>query len=163
MAERVTQRHAEAVAEALTYIPPRLRPLVGCDVFCGDPIFAGLHDTVDIADGRSYRDQAHVCYPHHVADRRVTLVLPERRGDVAVVLHEFGHVLHWHLQDRAGGWHEVPTLEPVTRYATTNDEEAFAEAFVAWFYPPRQIEACRQWWLRWSRANDEFFDRLVAV
>lgn len=159
MAERLTQRQAEVVAAALDYLPARLLPPVACDVFCADPIFAGLHATATTDDGRSYSGTAHACYPEHVRDHRLTVVLPVLET-VTTVLHELGHVLHWTLQDRAGGWEKVPRLEPVTEYAATNSHEEFAEAFVAWFYSPQQVEAER-YWRGWSRGNDEFFDRLL--
>ena len=167
MATRLKQAQAEAVAEALDHLPDRLLPVAACDLFCGDPLFAGLcRPGWDFEDspvtGRSYRATAHVCFPYHSRDRRVTMVLPDGRDDVMTALHEFGHVIHWHLQERAGGWEKVPRLEPVTDYALTNELEEFAEAFTAWFYPPRQVEQ-DGYWLRWSRGNDEFFDRLLCA
>lgn len=158
---RVRQSQGEMVAAALALVPERLLSLVACDLFCEDPVFTGLHDTCSTDDGRAYRDMAHVCYPYHVADRRTTLVLPVNEESVFVGLHELGHVLHWNLQERAGGWEKLPRLEAVTRYAETNVLEEFAEAFAAWFYPARQVEG-DTFWTRWSRANDEFFDRLAV-
>ncbi len=85
----------------------------------------------------------------------------EQTTGVYVGLHEMGHVLHWTLQDRAGGWSKVPRLEPVSEYAASNIWEEFAEAFAAWFYLPRQVETDR-YWRCWSRSNDEFFDHLAV-
>lgn len=153
------------MSAALACFPARWRALLGCDLFCGDPIFAGINSagwtTADTADGRSYRTVAHACYPHHVRDRRLTVVLP-RPYDLYTAIHELGHVVHWALQDRAGGWQQLPRLEPVTTYAERNHEEEFAEALTAWFYPPEQVDA-EPFWLGWSRANAEFFDRLLVA
>lgn len=163
---RLAQQQIEAVAVGLTCIPGCLRPLLECDVFCADPIFAGLHEyemteQVGLAP-RSYRSLAHVCFPEHVRDRRTTLVLPAPVG-VSVVLHELGHVLHQALAERAGGWGRVPRLEVVTAYARLDRWEEFAEAFVAWLCcSPRQVDQ-DPYWLRWSRSNDEFFDRLALA
>ncbi len=161
---RVQQFAAEVMAEALSIVPMRLRPLVACDLFCADPIFTGLHDTANVVDDRSYRQTAHVCFPYHVADRRTTVVMPKRyegAWGVYVALHELGHVLHWNLQELAGEWDALPTIEPVNAYAATNDLEAFAEGWVASLYPPAQVDR-DPYWSRWSRANDEFFDRLAV-
>lgn len=162
---RLSQRHAEVVAAALDYLPARLVPLVECDVFCADPLFAGLcrpgwDFEESPATGRSYRSTPHVCFPYHVADSRVTVVLPQLVS-VATVPHELGHVLHWNLQERAGGWDEVPRLEPVTDYAEQDRLEEFAEAFVGWFYEPGQVDS-ESYWHGWSQPNAEFFDRLLT-
>jgi hypothetical protein len=152
MMERITtQRFAEPVADALGWLPPRLREMAGADVFCGDPLFAGLHSFLRADDGRSYRDTAHVCYPPHVRDRRSTVVFTEP-PDWYTVIHEFGHVIDWHLSERAG---EMVTLNPVTAYARTNRFEAFAEAFTAWFYPLEEPYFVH------DQASREFFDRLA--
>lgn len=162
---RSRQVQCEAVGEALGRIPGRLRHLVECDLFCADPLFAGINvpewrDDAVRPDGRSYRRTPHVCFPYHVSDRRVTVVLP-RDCQVSTVLHELGHVAHWHLQERAGGWERVPGFEPVTDYATTNRLEEFAEAWTQWFYGP-EIASSDPYWTGWSRSNSEWFDRLLA-
>ena len=157
---RLRQRQCEVVADAIESIPQRLRPLVECDLLCTDPVFAGLHTFTEMSHQRSYRTVAHACYPEHTSDRRLTVVMPmaERRR---VAIHELGHILHWNLQRLAGGWDRLPHFEPVSDYAASDDWEAFAEAFTAWFYPVRQIEADPHWRM-WSRANSEFFDRLAV-
>lgn len=92
---------------------------------CGiDPTFAGLHRYTAASYGRDYATTAHACYPHHLtrpaADRVPTVVLPVLVTP-ATVVHEVGHLLHWHL---ALG----PVAAPVNWYAATSPEEAFAEA-----------------------------------
>lgn len=115
-------RFAEAIGEGLR-LPPGMRHRLGHVQFvCGvDPVFAGLHG---YEIGR-----AHCCYPYHLAgpaDRRVTtVVLPDAWEGPATVVHELGHALH----ETIGLSH---VAVPVTEYAATNHEEAFAEALVAW-------------------------------
>jgi hypothetical protein len=90
---------------------------------CGaDPLFIGLHRFATITDGRSYRDTAHACYPHHLDGASApTVVLPLPVAP-AVIVHELGHVLDW----RIGAAH---TAHPIDAYAALNRREAFAEAF----------------------------------
>ena len=157
---RLRQAQCEAIATAMNLMPRRLRPLVECDVFCGDPLFAGVHGFETLDDGRSYRRTAHACFPYDTTDGRLTVVLPHAI-DVYTAVHELGHVLHWNLQQLLGGWDCLPRLVAVTEYATTNVAEEFAEAFTAWFYPARQVDES-PCWLRWSLSNNEFFDRLAV-
>src|SRR5215207_6344556 len=132
MAERITsKRNAEAIGDALEYVPWRMREIAVFDGFCGDALFAGLHRIEVTPDGRSYRGTAHACFPTHVADKRMTLVFPEPPAWYTVI-HELGHALDWALTERAG---RALTFSPVTEYARTNRWEAFAEAFAAWFWP----------------------------
>lgn len=156
--QRVTsQRHAEPVGRALDLLPRRVRELAGhCDVFCGDPLFGGLHPTETTPDGRSYRDQAHVCLPGHVRDRRVTVVLPVVEP-VTTVLHELGHVVHCELERRLG---RGVVVAPVSEYAETNRFEAFAEALLAWLYPADRLA---DYWpaARVEPAGRELLDRLA--
>lgn len=162
--QRIAERNAETIGVALDYLPDRFRDLAACDFFCGDALFAGITTAVGAvertSDGRSYRSVEHVLFPCHARDKRTTIVLPVRTI-VPVVLHELGHVIHWALFERVGRWDAIPRLEPVTDYARRNWLEEFAEAFTAWFYPPRWIEG--EGYFRWSRSNDEFFDRLMAA
>jgi hypothetical protein len=69
-------------------------------------------------------------------ERHITVVLPGLKP-VRVIIHELGHVLDWFLGLR----HSV---RPITDYAETNREEAFAEAFTAWVGPPEYRERCVQ-------------------
>lgn len=160
---RLRQRQGETVAAALEFVPDRLLDKVGCDVFCGDPIFAGLYvsawDNETTDDGRCFRRLAHVGWPYHTRDKRTTMVLPAEES-VYTVLHELGHVLHWALSEheRDGVW-AAADLVPTTEYAFKNQWETFAEAFVGWFYTPRWRDE-HPYWLCYSRENDEFFDRL---
>lgn len=160
--QRIRASHAPAIAYVLDCLPERLRDLAACDFFCADPVFAGIHaeafDTTD--DGRSYRETAHCCYPYHVKDRRITVVLPGP-VDPAIILHELGHAIHGKLWKRAGTW-DVAALDACTDYARTNEQETFAEAFLAWFYPPRQRDE-HPYWFGYVRGNDEFFDRLLVA
>lgn len=168
---RLRQAQTEAVREALTHIPNRLHDLLGHDLFCADPIFAGIFappwDNETTPDGRSYRNIAHVGWPYHTKDGRTTLVWPSlaEASHVAlyIAVHELGHILHGHLAKRAG-WSKMPWLWNVTRYAKTNYYECFAEAFTAWvLYTPEQMDDDPYWPWGYSRANAEWFDRLAAA
>lgn len=126
-------RHIEPYNAALALLPPAIRTLVRSDVLAGaDPVAAGLHRYTDASYGRSYRDTAHVTYEYHQLhmprDRQaVTIVLPEV-PTIATVVHELGHVLHAALNFE-------PSPYAITRYAQTDELEAFAEAFAAWALP----------------------------
>jgi hypothetical protein len=116
-------------------MPHRIAEIVGdVDIVSGcDPLFIGLHSFSEASDRRSYKETAHVAYEWHLNgprnSRRTTMVLPtDRNIDPRVIVHEFGHVLHQKL-------HFVKGLAPVTRYATTNNDECFAESFAAWINP----------------------------
>lgn len=168
---RFRQAQAEAMREALDYIPTRLHDHLGHDLFCADPIFAGIFappwDNEATADGRSYRRIAHVGWPFHTRDKRTTVVWPAMREApkeaVTVAVHELGHVLHGHLAERAG-WESLPRLWNTTEYATTNYGECFAEAFTAWaLYTPRMMDEHPYWPWGYRRANAEWFDRLAAA
>lgn len=165
---RIHHAQAEAISQALAYIPPRLHGHLGCDLFCSDPIFAGLHRADRTDDGRSRRNIAHVCFPSHVADRRITFVWPDQdnRDPVDMIytaVHELGHVLHAHLGQRAG-WKQLPCLQNVTEYAKTNYAECFAEAFTAWTMArPQTMDQHPYWPWGYSRHNAEWFDRLLRA
>jgi len=149
--ERITsQDQAAVIGYVLDCIPENLREAAGCDFVTVDPVFVGLHDSEDTGDylnGQvcSYRTTAHCCYPYHVADKRSTVVLPPRRDGRPhshfTVLHEIGHALRHELCERIGGEDRLPHFDPVSEYATTNQDESFAEAFAAWFYEPEEIPA----------------------
>lgn len=126
---RVTSRlDAEALAAALESFPPHLRDKLKFDLFCGNPVAAGLElDDVVEPYGRSIRDTSHVSYACHTNDARVTVVVASAL-DPQQFTHELAHVL-----DDAMG-HEVAT-DPVTRYATTNRGESFAEFVTAALWP----------------------------
>lgn len=126
----------EAIDVAHSVIGRRIMSRLGhVQYVCGvDPLFAGLH-AYDV----SYRDTAHCCYPHHLdgpADRRVTtVVMPNRVGPwtAHIIVHELGHAL-----DQTIGFGHTAT--PVTEYAKTNRQEAFAEAFTSWRWPGNGYE-----------------------
>lgn len=97
-----------------------------------DPLFAGLHEYETTEDGRSYRATAACLYPFHIrgpADRRVTtIVLPTPEpawNGVHTIVHEYAHALDWSL----GRDHNC---DPVSDYARTNRDEAFACSFTSW-------------------------------
>lgn len=128
------QRYAEAIGRGLWFLPDGIRRKVeGVRFVCGvDPIFAGYGPGIEATpDGRSYRDTAHVCYPCHFDGRpasdRVTTVIFPSVPHLATVVHELGHALDWSL----GRKH---IAQPVTAYARTNRDEAFAEALTAWTF-----------------------------
>ena len=134
---RVVERvYGEVIGAALDVIPARIADRVrNVNVLAGvDPVFAGLHRFVDIGDGRSYRDTAHVVYPSHIiggrSERRTHMVLPTRRAaTIPIVVHELGHVL-----DKTLGF-DLDDVTPVSWYAETNRYEAFAEAFTSYVLP----------------------------
>ncbi|GAH23462.1 unnamed protein product, partial [marine sediment metagenome] len=76
-----------------------------------------------------YRTGGSVSYVHNqtVYDKHTTVVLPQLLP-IDYPIHELGHVL-----DGILGWRHVAI--PVTKYAETNDLEAFAEAFTSWLIP----------------------------
>jgi hypothetical protein len=138
------------IQRALARIPePIQRRLEGTRIVAGaDPVYAGVH-WYEWLGGGDYgvsiaaRGVAHCVYPnqHAHASPTSTVVLPPDFEAIygeecapAVVAHEFGHALHETL-----GLEPAP--EPVTAYAETNHEEAFAEAFAAWCFPDTRREA----------------------
>lgn len=131
--DRIPNRQfSAAIGAALATVPVRIRDrLAHVRFVCGvDPIFAGIHDFAQSADGRSYRTTAHCCYPSHLigpADRRTTTVVLPTVVPPYVIVHELGHAL-----DHVVGFSH--NARPVTAYARTNRQEAFAEAFTAWLY-----------------------------
>lgn len=136
MRDRVPDhRFAEAIDLGYRYLPARIaRRFDTVRIVCGvDPVFAGYTTTEDTDDGRSYRDTAHVCYPHHLNhrpadDRPITVMFPHVPHP-ATVVHELAHALDWQI----GCKHNA---RPVTDYARTDRYEAFAEAFTAWCFAP---------------------------
>jgi len=93
-----------------------------------DPVYAGLHKYIDTKDGRSYRNTAHACYPWHIIDKSLTIILPTLDdADPYIVTHELGHILDY-LIDFGHN-----TL-PINNYAKTHRAEAFAESFVAQYF-----------------------------
>ena len=121
------QRFAPPIAAAVDllgslwdWLPP-VRFVAGVD-----PLFMGLHSYKS-----SYRTTAHTCYPRHLSVPRsrrcITVVLPEVET-IETVVHELGHVVDYRL-----GLEHIAV--PVTRYAETNHEEAFAEAWTSWLIP----------------------------
>ena len=122
-------RYAEVIGEGLRRLPRGLVARLGHVQFlCGtDPVFAGLHPYANLTDGRSFKDTAHCAYPYHLlsGDKVTTIVLPVPESPHNVV-HELGHALHETI-DFDTHW-----IKPVTKYAKTNQHEAFAEALVAY-------------------------------
>ncbi len=134
---------AFAVGQALSIIPDRILPLVGCEFIIGvDPNFAGIHEFETYHyDGEvmTYRDSAHCTYAHNqihrpVSFRTTKVILPENpayqwdtTAGVGTVVHELGHVLHEFVGFE---W----DADPVTEYAKTDRYEAFAEAFEFWVW-----------------------------
>lgn len=164
--QRLRQRECEVVAEALGELPAPLLRAVEFDLFCGDAYFAGCWVPGAAENPSRYRNfDAYVLWGNwHSQDGRTMVVFPQPVrniwGGLHTALHEIGHVLHGWLYDRTGKW-DVADLDCVSDYACTNYAERFAEAFAAWFYPPRQVddEPC---WYRWSKRNADYFDGLVG-
>jgi hypothetical protein len=130
----IDRRSVPAIVEAKRMLPPAILRLVRhADFLCGvDPHFTGISEYVNIVDGRSYRDTAHVLYPMHQwsipkSRRAPTVCLPAPEEPWSIV-HELGHILHEVLMFE-------PYPKPVCDYAATNFYEAFARAFDAWVLP----------------------------
>jgi hypothetical protein len=158
------QQIAEAVGEALRWIPRRLRPaLESADFLIGvDPVFAGLHDTVDVADGRSYRTTAHVHYPKQSWHTNPVVVLPDEDDrNPHVVAHELGHVLEVRLRaihaPMPGPW------MPTCAYAARNYAETFACAFHSWLMSSRFADEAMNGWGGYDPKSRAFFDELVVA
>lgn len=117
-----------SIGAALTVIPPAIADRLRHVQFLTgtDPVYAGLHRFEGASFGRSYRTTAHCLYRHLSSDRRTTIVLPTPY-EPSVVVHELGHAL-----DEVLAW--THDAKPVNWYATTDRQEAFAEAFRAWLY-----------------------------
>lgn len=133
---RVT-RYLPEVPAALALLPPAIRGLLQFRVWTEDPVFCGLHDWTTTADGRSYRDTAHVLCPEHYGQRTgqvVPVVVLVGTIHVMDVVHELGHVLDHQLGHRHAA-------EPVSEYAQTNRREAFAEALCSWLWLPEYADA----------------------
>lgn len=124
--------YTAAIEAAYRLIPVRIADLIRPDFLTGsDPVFVGLHDYGDASYGRSYRDTAHVAYPWHQyglqkQNRVTTVVLPTLRdANIKTIVHELGHVLD-------EGLSFAHSVVPISWYAETNRQEAFAEGFTAW-------------------------------
>jgi hypothetical protein len=164
---RVRVSDSGVFAAALDLLPIGLRHrLDSVDVVAGvDPVFVGVHGERNTGDGRSLRRTAHYTKSWGANDRRPTINYPEIRADerryglwypVFVVVHELGHYL-----DELTGWQHP--AEPVTAYAQTNRDEAFAEAFTVWAVP----HLCRDlygpdWYRREDGRTRRLFEELAS-
>jgi hypothetical protein len=133
---------ARAVGRGFNFIPARLTELVKVEFVIGiDPVFAGIHKFKDWRRDdlvHQYKDTAHCVLDVHqmhrpLADRNVKIVLPSNRNydwdgfyGLHTVIHEFGHA----VQDSFNLY--AHRAAPVSDYAHTNNNEAFAEAFADW-------------------------------
>ena len=140
---RITDfRYSEAISYVFELLPyPIFRFLEYTHFLTGtDPVYAGLHNYIDIGDGRSYRYTEHVSYPEHDVTKHevTTIVLPTLKAAyLYVITHELGHCL-----DEILGFEYLAS--PINEYARTHRREAFAEAF-----------ACQYFWLG-EEAEDIF-------
>lgn len=135
----INQHYAELINYAISAVPPKIIELIKpFHFFTGtDPYYAGLETGDDNIpnDGRSYKTTMHYlpieCQLHLPRYARVpTIVIPlpdEAPGDI---VHELGHI----LDDRTMWYTYQTDCLPVTEYAKTCFEEAFAEAFGAWLF-----------------------------
>jgi hypothetical protein len=126
------------IAETIDLLPCGIRRRVEhAEWLTGvDPVFAGLHPYTTSTDRRAYAATAHVCWPMHQGARPrselvSTVVVPVDYGrwNRRVFVHELGHV----LDEQIDFARHRPV--PVSRYARTNNWEAFAEAFTLWALP----------------------------
>ena len=137
----VNAEFSELIGYSINALPRRIWERINYVHFLTgtDPIYAGLHNFVDIDDeyymkgeekgNKSYRNVPQVVCPEYQFIlpkllRNTTIVLPVMEQPW-VVVHELGHVL-----DEALGYSHLAL--PITEYAKINEGEAFAEAFVGW-------------------------------
>ena len=121
--------YGEAIGAALAVVPePIMARLMHVHFLTGtDPFWAGLErGPEDCLDGRSYHNTGHCAYPWYTEDQTTTIVMPTPL-EPCLVVHELGHAL-----DETLAFQHLAA--PVTQYALTNRQEAFAEAFTAWLY-----------------------------
>jgi len=137
--ERITSyQFTELIESGFALIPEEIsKRLKHVHFFTGtDPVYAGLFDDKSTKDGRSYRDTWCCSYPWNqtVEDKRTTIVMTDLLLDYpkalrpAIVVHELAHCLHEVLDFE-------PLAKPVTKYAQTDEFEAFADAFTLWVFP----------------------------
>lgn len=125
-------KFSERIGKALEIIPERMHKFLHCDFLCGcDVKYVGFANYgMDIGDGRSFRDTAHVAYPwcQRLSNdqKKTTIILPVLESPL-IIIHELGHVL-----DEALGFEHIAL--PITEYAKINREEAFAEAFTGYLF-----------------------------
>ena len=131
--ERIADNnYSEVIGEAFRLLPPALEVELRYVHFLTgvDPIYAGLHDSIAIGDGRSFRNTAHVVFGRYEVGKqeRTTIVLPLLAdGCLVTIIHELGHCLDELLRFEH-------MAVPVNIYAETNRMEAFAEAFTAEYF-----------------------------
>jgi cobalamin biosynthesis Mg chelatase CobN len=134
----VNQQYAELIAFAISAVPPKIMEIIRpVHFFTGtDPHYAGLNISDEkTEDGRLYKETMHFipeeCQLHLPKSYRcptiVMPIFPETPGDV---VHELGHA----LDDKTMWYQYVTDITPVTEYAKTCHEEAFAEAFASWLF-----------------------------
>ena len=129
----VSASFAELIAYAFWCLPDGIAKRIDYVHFLTgtDPVYAGLHDSVDTDDGRKFKEIAHFvpadAQPNlSKALRHPTIVLPVI-DEPWVVVHELGHALDNIV------YYDHP-ITPITEYAKINEAEAFAEAFVGWLF-----------------------------
>ena len=125
--------YSTLIGAAFDVIPSTIKKMLYYTHFLTgtNPIKAGLHNYINCDDGRFYCNTGHFVTPESqfilpLALRHPTIVLPTLIP-VYHVVHELGHALDYIL----GGLH---IARPVSDYAKTNREEAFAEAFTSWLF-----------------------------
>ena len=157
MERLVDYRYSEGISYAFNLLPIAIADKLRYTHFLTgtDPIYAGLHNHIDINDKRSYRNTAHVSYPWNSLNKRgqTTVVLP-LLDDASpyIVIHELGHCL-----DEILGFEH--TALPINEYAKTNRLEAFAEAFAAqYFWLGKEAEDIFQS----DKATQYLFEQLIG-
>lgn len=124
-------KHNCLIQEAKARIPKGLHKYLDCDILVGyDPLSVNLHSYQFTFDGRSYSTTAHVVFPEHATDKRITIVIPELDFCLENMVHEFAHVLDYNT------WNVGPSfIYHTTEYSKSNFLECFAERFTTMIFP----------------------------
>jgi hypothetical protein len=168
--DRVAPGYREAIGHAMGLIPEPIRDRLKPRFLTGiGPGFVGLHDAGNLPDWAgsqwTYNDSAHAGDIRHQTNlpkdkRRPTVVLPRPYREMCklywndpgltnTIIHELGHILDFGMKER-------PAVRAVSAYATNNQSEAFAEAFMFSVRYPAELQ-------RRAPEAAAFFTQLAGV